>query len=102
MTSAVIVSAVRTAGATARKGTLANTPAGALAVTALKAAVARAGLSPDLVDDVVFAESLYGGGAVARHAAVEAGMLRAGGMALNRPCAGRAEDHTSDLHPLMR
>src|SRR3546814_15060805 len=88
MSSAVIVSAVRTAVATARKGTLANTPAEALAVTVLKAAVARAGLSPDLVDDVVFAESLYGGGAVARHAAVEAGMFRAGGMALNRPFPG--------------
>src|SRR3546814_12283557 len=88
MSSAVIVSAVRTAVATARKGTLANTPAEALAVTVLKAAVARAGLSPDLVAAVVFAESLYGGGAVARHAAVEAAMLRAGGLALNRHCAG--------------
>lgn len=88
MTSAVIVSAVRTAVATARKGTLANTGAETLALAVLKEAVARSGFSPEQVDDVVFAESLYGGGAVARHAALETGMARSGGMALNRHCAG--------------
>ncbi|RYY25857.1 MAG: thiolase family protein [Sphingomonadales bacterium] len=88
MSSPVIVSAVRTAVATARKGTLANTSGETLALTILKAVVARSGVDPDLVDDVIFAESLYGGGALARHAAVEAGMFKAGGMALNRHCAG--------------
>lgn len=88
MSSPVIVSAVRTAVATARKGTLANTSGEALALTILKAVVERSGVDPDLIDDVVFAESLYGGGALARHAAVEAGMFKAGGMALNRHCAG--------------
>ena len=34
------------------------------------------------------AESLQGGGAIARHAAVELGMMHAAGMALNRHCAG--------------
>jgi acetyl-CoA C-acetyltransferase len=34
------------------------------------------------------AESMAGGGAIARYAAVELGMLRAAGMAVNRHCAG--------------
>lgn len=88
MPSPVIVSAVRTAVGTARKGTLANTSGETLALTILKAVVARSGVDPDLVDDVIFAESLYGGGALARHAVVEAGMFKAGGMAINRHCAG--------------
>ncbi|MCK9543166.1 MAG: thiolase family protein [Novosphingobium sp.] len=88
MTTAVILSAVRTAVATARKGSLVHTRAEDLALTVLKAAIARAGLTGDQVGDVVFAESLYGGGAVARHAALEAGLTKAGGMALNRHCAG--------------
>lgn len=88
MVSAVIVSAVRSPVATARRGSLANTTAEELAVAVLRAAVERSGLPPEMVDDVIFAESLYGGGAVARHAAVEADMMRAAGMALNRHCAG--------------
>lgn len=88
MPTPVIVSAVRTAVATARKGTLANTSAEQLAATVLAAAIKRAGIAPDLVDDVMFAESLYGGGAVARHAAVELGIFQSGGMAINRHCAG--------------
>jgi acetyl-CoA acetyltransferase family protein len=88
MSSAVIVSAVRTAVGTARKGSLANTSAEALAVTVLRAALERSGFTPDEVDDVVLAESLYGGGAVARYAAVELGWLNVAGMALNRHCAG--------------
>lgn len=88
MSSAVIVSAVRTAVGTARKGSLANTPAEVLAATALKAALERSGFAPEAVDDVVLAESLYGGGAVARYAAVELGWMNVAGMALNRHCAG--------------
>jgi len=88
MTSAVILSAVRTAVATARKGSLANTPASDLARTVLTAAIKRAGLGPELVDDVVFAESSYGGGDIARHACVEAGLAHIPGMAVNRHCAG--------------
>ena len=88
MSDVVIVGAARTAIGTARKGSLANTPAEKMAVTAIRAAVERSGLAPDQIDDVVLAESLYGGGAVARHAAVELGMTRAAGMALNRHCAG--------------
>lgn len=88
MSSAVIIGAVRTAVATARKGTLANTSGEKLAATILKAAVERSGIDPNLVDDVIFAESMYGGGALARHAAVELGLFQSGGMAVNRHCAG--------------
>ena len=88
MASAVIVSAARTAIGTSRKGSLANTPAEKLAATVVKAAVERSGVAPDAIDDIVLAESLYGGGDVARHAAVELGIMGAGGMALNRHCAG--------------
>lgn len=88
MSSAVIVSAVRTAVGTARKGTLANTSGEVLAATILKAAIERSGIAPELIDDVIFAESMYGGGALARHAGVELGLYQAGGMALNRHCAG--------------
>lgn len=88
MTKAVILSVARTPVAAARKGSLAFTRAEELAKTVLGEAVRRAGLAPEQVGDVVFAESLYGGGAVARHAAIECGMIAAGGMALNRHCAG--------------
>lgn len=88
MPAPVIVSAARTAVATARKGTLARTSPERLAAAVVRAVVERSRLSPELIDDVILAESLYGGGAVARHAAIEAGLLRAGGVALNRHCAG--------------
>jgi acetyl-CoA C-acetyltransferase len=88
MSPAVILSAVRTPIATARKGSLVNTPAEELALAVLTGAIARSSLSPDEIDDVIFAESLYGGGALARHAAVQAGMTGVSGVAINRHCAG--------------
>jgi acetyl-CoA acetyltransferase family protein len=88
MNKPVILSAVRTAIGTARKGALARTPLEELAQIILSEVVRRSGVAPKLVDDVVFAESLHGGGAVARHAAAEAGLTSAGGMAVNRHCAG--------------
>jgi acetyl-CoA acyltransferase len=88
MPNAVVVSAVRTAIGTSRKGSLVDVPAETLARTILVEAIARSGLSPELVDDVILAESLYGGGDLARHAAVEAGLDRIPGQAVNRHCAG--------------
>jgi acetyl-CoA C-acetyltransferase len=79
---------MRTAVGTARKGSLVNTPPEVLAAVAIRAAVERSGIAPELIDDVVMAESMAGGGAIARHAAVELGMTGAGGMAVNRHCAG--------------
>jgi acetyl-CoA acetyltransferase family protein len=88
MPNAVVVSAVRTAIGTSRKGSLVDVPAETLARTILAETIARSGLSPELVDDVILAESLYGGGDLARHAAVEAGLDRIPGQAVNRHCAG--------------
>ena len=87
MPEIAVLSAVRTAVATARKGSLANTVPEKLATTVLQAALDRSGVDPKDVDDVIMGESLLGGGDVARFAAEEIGLLQAGGVALNRHCA---------------
>ncbi|RAY16994.1 acetyl-CoA C-acyltransferase [Actinomadura craniellae] len=87
MPEAVIVSAVRTPIGTARKGTLTETPAEDLATHVLREAVRRSGIAPERFDDVIFGESMYGGGDLARHAAVAAGMTRVPGVSMNRHCA---------------
>lgn len=85
MTEAVLVSALRTPVGTAFKGTLRETSAFDLAHHVV-AAVAK-GLDPDLIDDVILAESLHGGGVIARHAAVTTGLTSVAGLAQNRHCA---------------
>lgn len=87
MPEAVIVSAVRTAIGTARKGSLTETPAEALATHILREAIDRSGVPGDRVDDVMFAEAMYGGGDLARYAAVDAGLTHVPGQAVNRHCA---------------
>ncbi|MFC5753913.1 thiolase family protein [Actinomadura rugatobispora] len=84
---AVIVSGARTAIGTAYKGTLADVDALELGTGAVAEAVRRSGLPPEVVDDVVLGESLYGGGAIGRYAAIEAGLVNAPGIAHNRHCA---------------
>jgi acetyl-CoA C-acetyltransferase len=85
---AVVVSATRTAIGTAFKGTLLDVDALELGIRAVAEAVRRAGVDPALVDDVVLAEALYGGGDIARYAAIEAGLEHVAGLAHNRHCAG--------------
>ncbi len=87
MTEVAVLSAVRTAVATARKGALANTTPEKLADIVLRAAVERSGVDPLEVDDVILGESMAGGGDIARYAAEDIGMLHAGGAATNRHCA---------------
>ncbi|HEY1467187.1 MAG TPA: thiolase family protein, partial [Acidimicrobiales bacterium] len=87
MPDAVIVSAVRTAIGTARKGTLSETEASVLAQPVIEEALARTGLAPTEIDDLILAESLYGGGVVGRYVAVVAGMDSVPGLAHNRHCA---------------
>jgi acetyl-CoA acyltransferase len=48
---------------------------------------AAAGLDKGSVDDVILGEGLYGGGVLARHAAVTAGLESVPGLAQNRHCA---------------
>jgi acetyl-CoA acyltransferase len=86
---AVIVSALRTPIGTARKGTLRDTTAYDLADHVVKEAVkeAPADLDPRQVDDVILGEGLNGGGVIARHAAITAGLTGVPGLANNRHCA---------------
>jgi acetyl-CoA acyltransferase len=87
MTDALIVSACRTAVGTAFKGTLARTSAFDLAHTVIGESVARSGVEPEAFDDVVLGEAMYGGGDIARHAAITAGLTSVPGLAHNRHCA---------------
>ncbi|MGO4385518.1 thiolase family protein [Specibacter sp. RAF43] len=88
MAEAVILSAVRTAIGTAFKGTLSATTADQLAVPVVTEAIRQSGLDRHLIEDIVFAESLYGGGVLGRYVALEAGLVNVPGLALNRHCAG--------------
>lgn len=87
MTDAVILSAVRTPIGVSFKGTLRDTPAEELATLVVCEALERSGLNAVHIDDIILAEALYGGGDLARYAAVAAGMTRVPGQAINRHCA---------------
>ncbi|HZU78494.1 MAG TPA: thiolase family protein [Acidimicrobiales bacterium] len=87
MTEAVIVSACRTAIGTAFRGTLVDTDPFDMAKLTIGEAVARSGLDPEVVDDIVMGETLAGGGDIARYAAIEAGLVGVPGAAVNRHCA---------------
>ena len=67
------------------KGTLRDTDAYQLTEHVVGTAVAD--LDSGAIDDVILGEVLYGGGVVARHAAITAGLTSAPGLALNRHCA---------------
>lgn len=85
MPEAVIVSALRTPIGTAMKGTLRDTDAYQLAEHVVGSAAAD--LDGTAIDDVILGEGLYGGGVVARHAAITAGLTSVPGLAQNRHCA---------------
>jgi acetyl-CoA C-acetyltransferase len=84
---AVVVAACRTAIGTAYKGTLVDTSPFELAHAVVDDVVHRSGFDPGRFDDMVLGESLYGGGDIARHAAVTTGLIGVPGVALNRHCA---------------
>lgn len=84
---AAIVAAARTPIGTARRGTLANTPAIDLAKPVVAAVVERSGLGAADFDDLVLAESMQGGGDSARYVAVDLGLTNVPGLAVNRQCA---------------
>jgi len=84
---AVIVAGARTPIGTAYKGSLVDVDAMRLATLVVGEAVRRSGLDPDQIDDVVLGESLYGGGAIARYAAIQSGLPNVPGLAHNRHCA---------------
>jgi len=91
MREAVIVSVARTAIGKAYRGAFNNTQAQALGGHAVAAAVARAGIDPAEVGDVVLGAALQQGskgGNVARQCALRAGLpTSVAGMSLDRQCA---------------
>jgi len=87
MPEAVIVATARTAIGTANRGSLVDVDALELGVRSVAEAVHRSGIDPEIVDDVVLGESLYGGGDIARYAAIRAGLVNVPGVAHNRHCA---------------
>jgi acetyl-CoA C-acetyltransferase len=87
MPDAVIVSACRTAIGTSFKGTLVDTDATVLAGAVVRESLDRTGIPAADIDNLILAESLYGGGVLARYVAVEAGLATVPGVAMNRHCA---------------
>ena len=79
--------AVRTPIARARKGSLVGVDAFQLAEVVVKGVVDRSRIDPKEIDDIVIAESLQGGGVIARHTAVVLGLQNVPGLATNRHCA---------------
>lgn len=91
MREAVIVSTARTPVTKAHRGEFNITPGPTLASFAVSAAVERAGISPDMIDDVVLGCGYPEGNTgrnIARQAVVRSGLpISAAGMTLNRYCA---------------
>jgi acetyl-CoA C-acetyltransferase len=87
MKNPVIVEALRTPIGRARKGSLVTKDAFELAQVVVRAMLERVKIEPSEIDDMVIAESLQGGGVIARHTAVVLGLDRVPGLATNRHCA---------------
>ena len=88
MPTPVIVGAARTAIGRSFKGALVNTPPETLITTVLPEVVRRSGVDTADIDDIIFAESHYGGGDLARYAADATGLSHVPGQSVNRHCAG--------------
>jgi acetyl-CoA C-acetyltransferase len=85
---AAIVAAARTPIGRSRKGRLATVDAWSLARTAVSAVIDRSDIDGADIEDIVLAESMQGGGVIARHTAVSLGLNHVPGLAVNRHCAG--------------
>ncbi len=84
---AVIISAVRTAIGEAGRS-LATVPAWELGTLVAKEAIARAGIDPAVFDDVIFGETIGGGGGVGRYVGLAAGVpVEVPGLSVIRACA---------------
>lgn len=90
MRDAVIVSTARTPIGRAYKGAFNATPAPTLAAHAIREAVARAGVDPAEIDDVLLGASLQQGhqATIGRTAALRAGLpYSVAGMSIDRQCS---------------
>jgi len=86
-TEIVVVGGARTPIGRAYKGSLAGVDAFELARVAVSAAVERARVPVDELDDIILAEGMQGGGVIARHVAIDLGLIGVPGIAVNRHCA---------------
>lgn len=84
---AVVIDGCRTPIGRAHKGSLVDVDATTLARTVVTGVVARTGVDPASLDDVVMAESLQGGGVIGRYVTAELGWTHLPGLAVNRHCA---------------
>ena len=87
MKNVVIVDAVRTPIGRARKGSLAGVDAFELARVVVAAMLERTKVEPAEIDDLIIAESMQGGGVIARYTAAALGLSDLPGAATNRHCA---------------
>lgn len=91
MRDAVIVSTARTPIGKAYRGSFNNTSPQELAGHAIQHAVARAGVDPAMIQDVIIGSALqqgYSAGNIARQAAVRGGLpISVAGMSVDRQCA---------------
>jgi acetyl-CoA C-acetyltransferase len=91
MRDAIIVSAARTPIGRAYKGAFNATPGASLGALSLQAAVARAGIDPAEVDDVLWGSALQQGeqaANIARLVALKAGLpVTTSGMSMDRQCS---------------
>ena len=87
MPDAIVVAAARTPIGRSYKGSLIGVDAFALAEVALREVIQRSGVDPAVIDDIVLAESLQGGGVIGRNVAVRLGMAGVPALADNRHCA---------------
>ncbi len=93
MEDVVLVSGVRTAIGT-MGGALSETPASDLAAAVIREAVVRAGLEPDIIDQVILGcvGQVAEDGYIARHASVKAGMpIGTPAVTVNRICGSGLE-----------
>ena len=90
MRDAVIVSTARTPIGRAYRGAFNATPAPTLAANAIRAAVARSGVDPAEIDDVIMGAALQQGSqyTIGRNAALRAGLpVTVSGQSIDRQCA---------------
>jgi acetyl-CoA acetyltransferase family protein len=87
VTEALVVAGVRTPIARSYKGALVDVDAFSLAEVVVQAAIDRSGVDPDVIDDLVMAESLQGGGVIGRNVALRLGLSHVPALADNRHCA---------------
>jgi acetyl-CoA C-acetyltransferase len=90
MREAVIVSTARTPIGRAYRGAFNNTPSPTLAAHAIRAAVARAGIAPESIDDCIMGAAIQQGfqATIGRTAALRAGLPdTVSGMSIDRQCA---------------